>query len=263
VLDAYRAGTDELFVSQARSREDTFGRSLDMIERCRNGIQGRVLDVGTAGGAFLAVAQRRGWEVEGCEPSRWLCDWAAAHYGIAVKPGTLAEQNYPDSSFDVVTLWDVLEHSPDPLQLLVECRRVLKPGGLLILTYPDIGSAIARLMGRSWVFLLSVHLYYFTRATMGRLLARAGFAVEMSRAHFQQLELGYVLHRATPYVGRVATIAAWVGRRCGLEKRPISYWMGQTFAVARKMEITAASISHKVQVWAGSTLLAGSLAQCT
>jgi hypothetical protein len=60
----------------------------------------------------------------------------------------------------------------------------LKEDGLLVINYPDIGSWIARLMGRSWVFLLDVHLYYFTRATIHKLLDDAGFDVVCMRPHF-------------------------------------------------------------------------------
>ena len=74
-------------------------------------------------------------------------------------------------------------------------------GGLLVINYPDIGSWIARVMGRSWVFLLDVHLYYFTRVTIRKLLEDAGFDVIRIRPHFQRLGFGYILHRATPYAG--------------------------------------------------------------
>ena len=234
VLEGYSLGSDEVFVSQAPSREHTFAKSLDAIERQTNGRRGRILDVGTAGGSFLRVAFQRGWEVEGCEPNRWLCDWAQRHYGIAVRPGTLFEQAYPSHAFDVVSLWDVLEHTPDPKSLILECRRLLKPNGLLVVNYPDIGSWIARLMGRSWVFLLDVHLYYFTRATLGRLLADAGFTVSVTRPHYQWLELGYVLRRARPYVGLPALLAERASSSVGLHKWRIPYWIGQTLVIARK-----------------------------
>ena len=114
------------------------------------------------------------------------------------------EQNYPAKSYDVVTLWDVLEHTPDPKTEMREMHRLLKDDGLLVINYPDIGSWIARADGTSWVFLLDVHLYYFTRATIRKLLGDAGFEVVRIRPHFQRLALGYVLHRATPYAGAPA-----------------------------------------------------------
>jgi 2-polyprenyl-3-methyl-5-hydroxy-6-metoxy-1,4-benzoquinol methylase len=146
ILEGYREGADEQFVSQVRGRELTFAKCLDIIERQRPGLRGRVLDIGTAGGSFLKVAADRGWQVDGCEPNVWLCEWANAHYGLGIRPGTVFEQEYPAAAFDVVTLWDVLEHTPDPRRVIEECQRLLKPGGLLVINYPDIGSWVARAM---------------------------------------------------------------------------------------------------------------------
>jgi 2-polyprenyl-3-methyl-5-hydroxy-6-metoxy-1,4-benzoquinol methylase len=236
VLEGYAGGTDEQFVSQARGREITFGKSLNLIERAWNRKPGRLLDIGTGGGSFPYVASRRGWQVEGCEPNRWLCDWALKNYGLAIRPGTVFEQHYPPNAFDVVTLWDVLEHTSDPKTEVRETHRLLKENGLLVINYPDIGSWIARLMGRSWVFLLDVHLYYFTRATIRRLLEDVGFDIVRIHPHFQRLALGYVLQRATPYAGAPARVAGRFFERVGLADRQVAYWMGQTLVVARKRE---------------------------
>ncbi len=236
VLEGYVAGSDEQFVSQNRGREITFGRSLDMIERLWNRAPGRLLDIGTGGGSFPFMASKRGWKVEGCELNHWLCDWAMANYGLRIRQGTVFDQRYPSKAFDVVTLWDVLEHTPDPQKEVREAHRLLNANGLLVINYPDIGSWIARLMGRSWVFLLDVHLYYFTRATIRRLLEDAGFEVVCIRPHFQRLALGYVLRRASPYVGAPARGAEWLLRKMGLGERQVPYWMGQTQVVARKRE---------------------------
>lgn len=234
VLEGYAGGTDEQFVSQAPGREITFGKCMDMIERVWNSAPGRLLDIGTGGGSFPFMASKRGWKAEGCEPNRWLCEWALKNYGLPIRPGTVFEQNYPGNSYDVVTLWDVLEHTPDPKTEIRETHRLLKEDGLLVINYPDIGSWIARAMGRFWVFLLDVHLYYFTRATIRKLLEDAGFDIVRIRPHYQRLALGYVLQRAAPYVGPPARIAARAFRLLGIADRQVPYWMGQTLVIARK-----------------------------
>jgi SAM-dependent methyltransferase len=233
ILAGYQEGTDERFVSQAAARERTFARCLAIIER-QAPSRGRLLDVGTAAGSFIHVAAQRGWDVQGCEPNRWLCDWGRTHYNLDIRPGTIFDQRYPDASFDVVTLWDVLEHTPDPLALLRECARILKAGGLLVVNYPDIGSWVARLMGRRWVFLLSVHLFYFTRRTMAGLLGRAGFEVAKVQPHVQLLELEYLLERAEPVAGGVSRFARAVVSGLGLSRRHVPYWIGQTLTIARR-----------------------------
>lgn len=232
ILEGYSNGTDETFVSQIEGRERTFDKCTDIIEAA-TGHSGHVLDVGTAGGSFLAVARRRGWQVAGCEPSRWLAKWGGQHYGLAIHPGTIFDMQLDDASFDVVTLWDVLEHTPDPGAVLLECRRVLKSGGLLVINYPDIHSHIARLMGRRWVFLLSVHLYYFTLETMHKMLWRTGFQVDNHRWHWQNLELGYILFRMKPYVPWMSNLGTKVVAALRLQNAQIPYWMGQMLVLAR------------------------------
>lgn len=233
ILDGYREGTDETFVSQAPARERTFAKALNMIEKLVPG-RGHLLDVGTAAGSFLHVAAVRGWTVSGCEPNTWLCNWGKKTYGIDIRPGTLFDQHYPDRTFDVVTVWDVLEHTHDPQAFLRECQRVLKPGGLLVVNCPDIGSWLARLMGRKWLMLLTTHLYYFTRQTLRQLLQQVGFNVVRMKPHIQWLELGYVLKRGEPVAGPFARAAGAVTSGLGLAGLHVPYWIGQTLVIARK-----------------------------
>lgn len=234
ILEGYSAGTDEKFVSQAAARENTFGKCLDLVEKyCPS--RGRILDIGAAAGAFLYVAQKRGWQIAGCEPNRWMCKWAQTHYGIQIQPGTVFDlRENQAASFDAITLWDVLEHTPDAKAVLVECARLLKPGGLLIVNYPDIGSWIARLMGRKWVFLLSVHLYYFTRTTIRTILDQTGFSIKELRPHFQTLELGYIAERMKPYLPWAFPVISRMVQSLRLQKKLVPYWIGQTLVIARK-----------------------------
>ncbi len=231
ILTGYSSGTDEAFISQNLARERTFASSLDKIEKLRPN-RGKLLDVGTAGGAFLGVAARRGWDVAGCEPNNWMASWGSDHYGIYICPGTIFEMDLDESTFDVVTLWDVLEHTPDPKGVLQECRRVLKPGGLLLVNYPDIDSFISRIMGRRWIFLLSVHLYYFTPSTLRQILEETGFQVMKSKKHWQSLELGYILFRMKPYLPRISKLFRILTKALRMDQLQIPYWMGQMLLIA-------------------------------
>jgi 2-polyprenyl-3-methyl-5-hydroxy-6-metoxy-1,4-benzoquinol methylase len=231
ILTGYSQGTDEAFVSQNEARERTFYKSLDLIEK-RRPDKGKLLDVGTAGGAFLGVANQRGWMVSGCEPNRWMAEWGSDHYGINIQSGTIFDMDLPSDDFDVVTLWDVLEHTPDPKSVLKECRRILKNDGLLVVNYPDIQSIVARLMGRKWVFLLSVHLYYFTPVTIRKMLNETGFEVKKTKLHWQSLELGYILFRMSPYIPWLSKFGIRIAEILGLQRLQIPYWMGQTLILA-------------------------------
>jgi 2-polyprenyl-3-methyl-5-hydroxy-6-metoxy-1,4-benzoquinol methylase len=242
ILSGYAEGEDPAYVSQIEARERTFAAALDRIERAA-GTRGRLLDVGTAAGAFVAAAKARGWDAEGCEPNHWMADWGTRRYGIRIRKGDLLQQDYEPGSFDVITLWDVIEHTTDPAAVLERCRTLLKPGGLLVVNYPDIGSWIARLFGRRWLFLTSVHLYYFDRRTMRRLLEKAGFRVENVRPHVQRLELDYILFRGSVLSRPLSTAARAVTRALRLHRAQVPYWLGQTFVLSRRITTLAGIVA--------------------
>jgi SAM-dependent methyltransferase len=233
IIDAYSDGTDPTYVSQVDARERTFAAAVARIESLQPG-RGRLLDVGTAAGAFLAAARARGWEVDGCEPNRWMAEWGSRHYGLNIRPGDIFEQDYRPGGFDVVTLWDVIEHTPDPSRVVAHVAKLIRPGGLLVINYPDRGSWIARLLGRKWPFLSSVHLFYFTRRTMRMLLERHGFAVIDMRPHVQRLELDYLLSRTAVLSAALSSVSRGLAKGLGLSGRQAPYWIGQTFVAARK-----------------------------
>jgi 2-polyprenyl-3-methyl-5-hydroxy-6-metoxy-1,4-benzoquinol methylase len=234
VLEGYRGASDPNFVSQVAFRERTFERCLDRVLAAAQPPGRRVLDIGAAGGSFLAVARRRGYEPFGCEPSAWMCDFAKRHYGLLLHAGTVFDMPREKGSIDLLSLWDVIEHTPDPKAVLVRAHELLSDKGVLAITYPDYGSLAARLMGRRWVFLLTVHLYYFVPDTMRRLLRACGFEPLLFRPHLQTLELGYVAQRAAPYLGPLGPVAAGAVKALGLARLPFHYWVGQTLVVARK-----------------------------
>jgi SAM-dependent methyltransferase len=233
IFSSYAEGEDPVYVSQMQARERTFAIALGHIERESGGQRGRLLDVGTAAGGFLAAATARGWQAEGCEPNRWLAAWGSRQYGVRICSGSVFDQPYEPASFDVVTLWDVIEHTTDPRAMLEHCRTLLKPGGILVVNYPDIGSWIARGLGRRWLFLTSVHLHYFTRSTMTRLLESCEFRVAVIRPHVQRLELDYILSRGAILSPSLTGLARKVTSMLGARRMQVPYWLGQTFVIAR------------------------------
>lgn len=138
---------------------------------------GRLLDVGCAAGFFLAEA-RRYFDVRGVELSEYSSRFAREHLGLPVFTGSLAAAGFADASFDLITLWDVIEHVPDPFDVLRECRRLLRPSGHVVLTTGDIGSGYAMRSGPNWHLLAPPwHLYYFSRRTMASMAVRAGLSI--------------------------------------------------------------------------------------
>ncbi len=124
--------------------------------------------------------------------------WAAAEAqrrGLAVHAGTLESAALPPESFDVVTMWDVIEHLADPTTELASARRLLRPGGWLVVHTMDIGSPVARLMGARWPWLMDMHLYYFNRRTLPAMIAGHGFDIVWQGAQGRYLRLGYLASR--------------------------------------------------------------------
>lgn len=97
---------------------------------------GRLLDLGCGIGYFANFARHLGWEVSGIEPSGWAAAYARDHFRINVFNGSLAKAHFPEKSFDLITLWDVLSHLDNPLDTLKEINRVLKDNGLILLRVP-------------------------------------------------------------------------------------------------------------------------------
>jgi SAM-dependent methyltransferase len=138
---------------------------------------GRFLDVGCGTGDMVAAMQRLGMEAEGVEPSRFAAEQARAA-GLAVFCGTLHEAGFAGERFDSVSMIHVLEHTPDPVAVLRECRRILKPGGELVVGVPNFASLAFAVVGRSWVGLqLPTHLQHFRPASIVCAAERAGLAV--------------------------------------------------------------------------------------
>jgi SAM-dependent methyltransferase len=135
-----------------------------------------LLDVGCGFGAFLDAAKSVGWRVCGVEVALAPASIAARHHDIFY--GYLSDAPYEPNSFDVIRLNNVLEHVASPRALLREIRRLLRPGGLLFISTPNVTSFTAALKGMGWRYVQGEsHIYLFGLRTIGRLLENAGFKV--------------------------------------------------------------------------------------
>lgn len=233
ILKGYSEGANIEHVGQAKGREITFAKQLKLINKYKPN-KGKILDIGTAGGSFLYVAKKDGWDVHGVEPNKWMAEWGKEHYGIPIKPGDIFANKFPDKTFDVVTLWDVLEHVPDPTKTLNEINRILKPKGILVVNYPDIGSWIARILKRKWMLLLSIHLYYFTPKTIKSILNKNGFKTLKIKPHWQSLSFGYLIFRTGEFSKALQKLGKLMIKVLGWKDKQVSYWIGQSLVIARK-----------------------------
>jgi 2-polyprenyl-3-methyl-5-hydroxy-6-metoxy-1,4-benzoquinol methylase len=136
---------------------------------------GRLLDVGCGSGDWLLLMRELGWQVEGIDFDERALE-VARKSGLQVRCGSLEEQSFPSASFDAVILNHVIEHLPDPIGNLLECARLLRPGGKLVVCTPNGSSLGHRLFKGKWRGLEPPrHLHVFSEQSMHRLLERAGF----------------------------------------------------------------------------------------
>jgi len=156
----------------------------------------RLLDVGAAYGFAVSEACRAGWRAVGLEVSPAAAGRAAAATGGCVALADVSVAPFPAQVFDAVTMWDVIEHLPDPHRAIASVASLLAPGGRVVLTTGDAGSAMARLSGPRWhLYTIPEHLYFYTRRSLEILLSAHGLRVEFVRAEGSVYPLGYLVER--------------------------------------------------------------------
>ncbi len=203
---------------------DAFQHGLDLLAQHRPG-KGRLLDLGCAIGVFVKLAEQNGWDAQGVDISKFAVKYAREALGVEATAGQLETLAFPDNHFDVVTLWDVVEHLVNPIAKMREVRRILKDDGILLLDTPN-ERALLRKLARA-MFLTSggtlrypvrklyheFHLCYFDATSLGRLLDEAGFEV----VHLHRQTIPWVKARGSSLERAVVRSLAWAERLTGTE----------------------------------------------
>jgi len=237
IEDLYRDVEDPEYFASEVERRAAFRAALVRIERLGFARPpGKLLEIGSSVGLFLEEARRAGWDAFGVEPSRWAAESARAR-GLSVFNGTLEEFAPEGGPFDAVVSWDVWEHLEDPVAALRRAYELLRPGGLFVFTTVNLGGLGRKLFRGRWPWFMRMHLHYFTRESVTRMVRGSGFEVLSTSTEAKTLKLGYVLDRARGFLGPLASIARSLASAFGVVDRPIRIDLGDILLVeARKPE---------------------------
>jgi SAM-dependent methyltransferase len=183
---------------------------------------GSVLDVGCAAGFFLDEARKQGWAVKGCELSEYAQQHAQHALGLDVEQSSFLDPSFSPEpgSFDVVTMFNVLEHLPDPAKVESKVFDALSPGGYLMIETWDPQSWFARLLGSRWpTYAPPTVLYCFTRRALSRLFARGRWSLVSYRPSTKWISAGHGLSLLEYEASRTrlagvlrALRRSWIGR---------------------------------------------------
>ncbi len=191
----YRQGIYADYLEERISIRKNAGRVLKELEDLTPGRT--LLDVGCAAGFFLEAARARGWTVRGLDVSAYASEYARRELDLDVELGSIESAADGSSKFDVVTLWDTIEHLSRPDLALINVRRQLKPEGILALSTGDYGSLLRRLTGKRWrLFTDPTHNFFFDESTLRRLLNQTGYELVRIRRRGKWVSLGMILHQS-------------------------------------------------------------------
>lgn len=156
----------ERYFKDKRFFKRWFNAKLKIIEKFKPE-KGKILDIGCSYGFFLEVAKKRGWDVYGIEINPITGGYAKDKFGDKIFIGKIENSYFETDSFDVITLWDVIEHGVDPVKFLQTIKRYLKPSGTICIQVPNIDSYISKIKNKNWDWLTpGDHLYFFSPETL-------------------------------------------------------------------------------------------------
>ena len=223
-------GYDDYLADESLHRENARLR-LEMLQGFGLSPPANVLDVGCAHGFFLDEARARGWTVSGIDVSEAASAYAATRFGLDVVSEIGRARGDGGAPYDVVTLFQVLEHVASPLHLLRDVHDVLRPDGALVLETWDRSSAVARLMRSHWQEVAPPSVVWlWDRQSITLLLAAAGFDLVVTRRSAKRVSLRFVTSLLDDRGGALGRVGHLVGAHARRD-RSFLYRLGDLITV--------------------------------
>jgi SAM-dependent methyltransferase len=145
----------------------------------------------------------------------------------------------PEGGYDAITLWDVIEHLPDPALDVRSIHAALRPGGVFAVSTMDVDSLFAKALGRRWPWYMQMHLVYFSRRTLCEMLRREGFHIVDVRLHTRRVRMSYLASRLDAYAPPLARAIGAGLERTGLAERTVGIKLGDIFTVIARKPVAA------------------------
>jgi 2-polyprenyl-3-methyl-5-hydroxy-6-metoxy-1,4-benzoquinol methylase len=232
---------DTCYREVSAMKKRTFAGYFNAISGHTNISAGRLLDIGCATGDLMEEAKARGFDVYGVEISPRGIAETQKKFGIdKIIARPIRKGDFPGDFFDIITLCDVLEHIPDPLDFLEILCGILKPSGAVMIITPDAGSWIRKAMGKNWPHYKTEHLYYYNRSNIRKLLAKKFDDLAVLTAK-KTLTIDYLIGVAAAYSrSRILTMMLSLLKRLPryLRQRCFQAYIGEMLVICRKKTIT-------------------------
>lgn len=228
ITNFYETLNDPLYLQEQKAREKTFSSYLSKLINYFPQ-KGKLLDVGTNTGIFVKLANDRGFEAYGLEPNKEAADFAKKNYKLDLIAKPFEKNTFPKNSFDVVTMWDVIEHFTDPISELNKIYKVLKPGGMLAFSTIDPSSLVAKFWGTRWAWYMEMHRVFLDRKTMENYLSKVGFQKVIFKPHFRYFSLGYSAKLWSSVHPIFSTIFTKLGQLLGISGWVVPYYANDLY----------------------------------
>lgn len=221
------------YAGELDAHTEVFSQRLQETEMKLGG-KGRLLDVGCALGHMGKVAQDRGWDTFVTDISEHAVYKSVSDFNLKGFVSPVGKLPVKNRKFDVVTLFDVIEHLSHPRELLTSVKKALDPRGMVYISTPDINSWSAKLMGRHWFHLKpEEHLVYFNPKTITKILNATGYDVIEIKPSKTRMALGDILMRLRRYSKNLCDIILFGLKFLRLDRKIISLYTGEMEVWAR------------------------------
>ena len=204
VMKYYEELKDEEYDEECTGRTLHFKKILSIVSKYVS--KGTLLDIGAGSGILVQEALKMGYKAEGIEPSKYLEAKASAR-GLHIHLGVFPHPECPSSlRYDIITMIDVIEHVQEPLNILINIRKVISRDGIVVILTPDVSSVMAYLFGWKWWHFRYAHIGYFNKKTLNLAMDKAGFQLIRVYRPGWYFSIAYLFNRAMKYFPKALRI---------------------------------------------------------